>query len=282
MTGAGLVQSVVALSLGALLGIGCSASGTRSFDGGGSGGATGSRDGSSATGGASSGGRGAATGGAANGTGTGGADTGGAGTGGAGSGGRGPGTGGATNGGAGGGGAGTGGVGSGGAGSGGAGSGGRGGATMGTAGAGGRGGIGAGGGAAGAGGGSGVSYAGCSFVGGIDRIAVLKHDTGRDLCAFIVFANGTNTSQITLPAGWRVEYAGAISPAGPCAGRTPALNAVLSTGQTGTASWTSAAPSWPYGVATIDVTLAFAAGAAPIMTSERLQAAAVDVRTPCQ
>ena len=294
-------EKVVVVSLGVLLVVGCGGgTGTPLPDGGGGTGGTasGGRDGAG-TGGAGTGGMGTGgmgTGGAGTGgVGTGGAGTGGAGTGGAGTGGAG--TGGAGTGGAGTGGAGTGGAGTGGAGTGGAGtggtapggssgtggvaSGGRGGSAGGRGGsAGGRGGS-AGG--AGAGGQAAVSYSGCSFVGGVDRVVVGKHDAARDLCVVVVFSNGTNTSQVALPTGWQVEFAFAVSPAGTCTSRFPGVNGVRSTGQSGAASWTSATPSWPYGTATVDVTLTFPSGApAPVMTSELLQATNVDVRNNCQ
>jgi hypothetical protein len=154
----------------------------------------------------------------------------------------------------------------------------------GTVGTGGRGpGGGAGGAAAsgGAGGTASATYTGCSFVGGIDRVAVAKRDGARNLCAVIVFSGGTNTSEVTLRAGWRVEHAfvGAGTAAG-CARRFPPADAAQASRVTGTATWTAAA-SWPYGTANVDVVLHFGPDAGTA-TDEPMRATNVDVAQPCE
>jgi hypothetical protein len=110
---------------------------------------------------------------------------------------------------------------------------------------------------------------------------VAKRDAGRNLCVVIVFANGTNTSQVVLPQSYRIEFAFAFSSGAACTERAPPANSIPATGETGTATWTPGV-SWPYGTANVDVALAFPPGSAGLMTSETIQAAAVDVSALCQ
>jgi len=134
----------------------------------------------------------------------------------------------------------------------------------------------------GAAGSSGVTYHGCSYIGGLDRIAVRKHDPERDLCVLLELKSPTpsnETSDLTLPASWGVNRAIAFWPATPeCSGYGTAPNRVESTAQGGVVSWSGA--SFPDSV-TVDVVLTFPQTAAPVMVAEILQET-LDVRSVCQ
>jgi hypothetical protein len=241
-----LFPAIAAVALGPGLGAGGCGSGQaprpdagaggHRFDSGGAG--TGGAGASA--GGASTGGAGAGTGGAGTGGGTGGAA--------ASTGGAGPGTGGA--------GAGTGGgvAGAAGGGRAGAASGGRGGA----GGAGGAAGTGSGGrgggGDAGGAGGSSVTYTGCTFVGGINRVVIAKRDAARDLCVVLVLGSpATNPFNLTLPPNTGTEYAYAMRAQADCRQRFPPAGMVPAIGGMGSVvSLPTPQPTY-----SIDVTLMF-------------------------
>jgi hypothetical protein len=147
------------------------------------------------------------------------------------------------------------------------------------AGSGGSGSSGASGGA-GASGQVGVSYAGCSFLGNIERIVVAKRDAGRNLCVNLVFSNGTNTSQIRLPQGWKVEFAFTLPGVTTCPLRFPPATRVQAMGVSGSATW-SRGTSRPYVDVSVDATLTFPGGDAGLGTTERLMVTGVDVASGC-
>jgi len=145
----------------------------------------------------------------------------------------------------------------------------------GAAGAGGAAGLGGAGGAA-------VSYSGCNFIGGVDRISVAKRDPARSLCAVIVFADGTsaNPSGVTLPQNWKVEFAFTTTSVGACELRAPPTGAARSTSQTGTASWKTGTAA-PFTTADVDVVLHFT-GDGGAIPDEAIRATGVDVSHACQ
>ena len=51
-----------------------------------------------------------------------------------------------------------------------------------------------------------ISYVGCRFIGGNDRIVVAKRDTSRNLCVNVVFVGpGTPPTGLTLPSSYGLE-----------------------------------------------------------------------------
>jgi hypothetical protein len=131
-------------------------------------------------------------------------------------------------------------------------------------------------GACGDGGSSAVSYLGCSYVGGIDRFVVAKRDTARNLCFSVVLdAPGTTPAGLTLPANLGLEWS-FVGPASPCPARLPSSTRAATT--TGTVTETAGGVGMPSAL-DVDVTLTFAADAAP--ASESLSAHAVDVTPGC-
>ena len=137
-------------------------------------------------------------------------------------------------------------------------------------------------GAGGAGAGTAVSYSGCNFIGGVDRISVAKRDPARSLCAVIVFADGTsaNPSGVTLPQNWKVEFAFITTSVGACELRAPPTGAARSTSQTGTASWKTGTAA-PFTTADVDVVLHFT-GDGGAIPDEAIRATGVDVSHACQ
>ena len=146
----------------------------------------------------------------------------------------------------------------------------------GSAGVGGRGGA-AGGGAGGAGGQPGVSYAGCTFIGGIDRIVVAKRDAQRNLCVVFVLGAPGNPFNLTLPQNWGMESAFAMPATSDCRFRFPPSGSVEANGGTGTV----ALPPTPTPTVDIDVTLTFPPGDAGAGASERLMATGVVAPLGC-
>jgi hypothetical protein len=122
-----------------------------------------------------------------------------------------------------------------------------------------------------------VSYSGCSFVGGIDRLVVAKRDAQRNLCVVLVLDEpGTNPFTVTLPSPWGVEFAFAMPATASCLMRFPPTGSVAAVGVAGTVSLTTT----PSPVTTVDVTLTFPtdAGVGP---SERLTADSVAAALGC-
>jgi hypothetical protein len=230
-------------------------------DAGGTGGA-GSGGAGTGSGGAGAGGTSAGTGGAGTGTGGAGTGTGGAGTGGAGTGG-GAGAGG------------TGGAGSGGRGSGGSSGGGSGGSSGGASG-------GSSGGASGSGGAGGdtISYAGCMFIGGVNRLVIAKRDTARDLCVVLVLASPVtnNPFNLTLPPSMGMEYAYAMPAQADCRQRNLPPGAASAIGGTGSVvSLPTPQPTY-----NVDVTFTFQPDSSiGVGASERLMATSVLASVGC-
>ena len=69
-----------------------------------------------------------------------------------------------------------------------------------------------------------ISYVGCRFIGGIDRIVVAKRDTSRNMCVNVVFVEpGTAPTGLTLPSGYGLESV-SVGPASACPTRQRALD----------------------------------------------------------
>jgi len=129
---------------------------------------------------------------------------------------------------------------------------GAGGGSAGTGGAaGGKGGAGGGG----AGGSGTISYAGCSYVGGINRVVIAKQDTNRNLCVVLVLDSpGTNPFNLTLPQNTGMEFAYAMRAQTDCRQRIPPAGAVSAIGGTGSVvSFPTPQPTY-----NVDVTFMFA------------------------
>ena len=64
-------------------------------------------------------------------------------------------------------------------------------------------------GACGDGGTGAISYVGCRYIGGYDRIVVAKRDTSRDLCVNVVLIDGTTPAPagLTLPPTFTLDSA---------------------------------------------------------------------------
>jgi hypothetical protein len=171
------------------------------------------------------------------------------------------------------GGAGTGGTAIGGAGTGGAATGGAGGIGGGSAGGRGSGGASAGssgGGASGSGGAGGgtITYAGCSFVGGVNRVVIAKRDTARDLCVVLVLDSpGSNPFNLTLPQNTGMEFAYAMPAQADCRQRIPPTGAASAVAGTGSVvSFPTPQPTY-----SVDVTFTFQPNASiGVGASERL------------
>jgi hypothetical protein len=127
-----------------------------------------------------------------------------------------------------------------------------------------------------------VTYLGCTFIGGIDRIVIAKRDVDRDLCFNVVLSSsGTATPGLSTPPGFGLEYA-SVGPAFPCPIRASstmvrASQVVGSIDQT-SGGGVAGSPSR----VSIDVTLSFAPNDAGAPASETLIAQNVDVQPSCQ
>jgi hypothetical protein len=62
-----------------------------------------------------------------------------------------------------------------------------------------------------------ISYVGCRYIGGYDRIVVAKRDTSRDLCVNVVLINGPADASagLTAPPGFTLDSA-TVGPASAC------------------------------------------------------------------
>jgi len=150
--------------------------------------------------------------------------------------------------------------------------------TGGNGGGAGRGGAGGSGGAP-----AGVSYLGCTYGGGIDRVVVSKRDTAANQCLSVALASPVGSAQPTpgldLPAGWRLEGA-TVGPAATCPTRwgTPLAGEI-----TGTISWAELLPgstSYP-ARANADVTVTTPASDGGAAVSERIEGRAINVTPAC-
>jgi len=125
-----------------------------------------------------------------------------------------------------------------------------------------------------------VTYLGCTYVGGYDRLVVSKRDTARDLCFNVVlFDNsGTPTAGLTSPQNFRLEWA-SVGPASACPSRFPQSTSATQT--TGTITQTAGAPGVPQAV-DVDVMMSFGAGNdAGAPATEVLRARGVGVAIAC-
>jgi hypothetical protein len=131
------------------------------------------------------------------------------------------------------------------------------------------------------GGQSSVTYVGCRYVGGYNRIVVAKRDTARNLCFNLALVESPTMQPppgLTLPQPYAVQSA-AVGPASACPTMgvlpTPASQVVGSVSIV-----TLGADTW--GGADVDVTMSFGSNDAGAPPSEQLSARAVDLRKGCQ
>ena len=144
---------------------------------------------------------------------------------------------------------------------------------------------GGGGGGTGGGGGRppGVSYLGCTFIGGINRVVVSQRDSAGNRCLSLAFTQGGSSAQpapgLVLPAGWQLERVTA-GPASSC----PTRNGTSIAGEvSGTVNWAELRPgssNYP-ARANVDVTLKFPASDAGASAMERIEGHYVDVLPSC-
>jgi hypothetical protein len=146
------------------------------------------------------------------------------------------------------------------------------------------GGNGGGAGAGGAGGTpAGVSYLGCTFVGGVNRVVVSKRDTAANQCLSIALMDvGTGaqpTPGLEVPPRWQLDRV-TVGPAASCPTRG---GAALAGEISGTISWAELRPD-PSGYparANADVTVTVPASDGGATASERVAGRAVDVTPAC-
>jgi hypothetical protein len=127
---------------------------------------------------------------------------------------------------------------------------------------------------------SAVSYLGCFFGGGIDRIVVAKRDLARDLCFNVVLDSPGQPppAGLTLPPGFGLERAGS-GPAILCPSRGAV--AVAAASVNGAISVAGGDGSVIPTYVNVAVTLTFAANDAGAPATESLSAQAVGVLPAC-
>ena len=126
-----------------------------------------------------------------------------------------------------------------------------------------------------------VTYLGCTYVGGYDRVVVSKRDTARNLCFNVVLYDnpGTPTAGLTSPQNFRLEWS-SVGPASACPARFPQSTSATQT--LGMITQTSGGVGVPQTV-DVNVTMSFGAGNdAGAPTAELLAATGIDVRPACQ
>jgi hypothetical protein len=132
--------------------------------------------------------------------------------------------------------------------------------------------------ACGDGGQAAVSYVGCTYIGGYNRIVISKRDVARDLCFNVVLVEpGPPPAGLTTPASTGLEWA-TVGPASACPARS-LLNATRASGVTGTV--TEVGTTGQRTAMNIDVMVTFGANDAGAPPAERLSAQNVDVRPGC-
>jgi len=141
------------------------------------------------------------------------------------------------------------------------------------------GGTGGGNGGGGGGGADGGTYAGCRFIGGLDRVVIAKRDGARGECVVLVLVQPGSTSALplALPPNWGVEFAFTMPLSESCLTRFPPSNAIRADGGSGSVTFGDSAPS----SATADVTLTFSSGDTAGASAATLTASAVDVTGGC-
>jgi hypothetical protein len=154
----------------------------------------------------------------------------------------------------------------------------------------GRGGAGAGGvagaGVAGTGGGAGqspIAYAGCTYMGAIDRIVIARRDPLQDVCFNVVLqypTNASGTPGLTLPSGFGLESAIA-GPGNACPSRNaPGTHALAVTGTVTIVDFLAGNSSFPAHV-NADLTLSFGPSDAGIPATEPIVSQDIDVQPYC-
>jgi hypothetical protein len=124
-----------------------------------------------------------------------------------------------------------------------------------------------------------VTYLGCTFTGGINRIVIAKRDIDRDFCFNVVLSSSSTAPPgLSTPPGFGLEYASA-GPAFPCPIRSSptmvrASQVIGSVDQVNGGGIPSRV--------NIDVTLAFSPNDAGAPSGETLIAQNVDVQPSCQ
>ena len=124
-----------------------------------------------------------------------------------------------------------------------------------------------------------VTYVGCRFIGGINRVVVAKRDTARNLCFNLALTESTAQPPpgLTLPALYVIESA-TVGPASVCPTRTPQptpagpITGSVSLVPNGGDAW---------GAADVDVMMTFGSNDAGAPPGEQLSAHGVSLLTPC-
>ena len=125
-----------------------------------------------------------------------------------------------------------------------------------------------------------VTYVGCRYVGGYNRIVVAKRDTARNLCFNLALVESPSMQPppgLTLPSPYAVQSA-AVGPASAC----PTMGA-LPTKASEVVGSVSIVPQGTdtWGGADVDVTMSFGSNDAGAPPSEQLSARGVDLRHSC-
>jgi hypothetical protein len=124
-----------------------------------------------------------------------------------------------------------------------------------------------------------VSYLGCTYVGGIDRIVVAKRDPDRDLCLNVVLSSpGNAPAGLSLPNNFGLESA-AVGPAAYCPSRTaPGTRATQVTGTIDPAA--GGGPGYPPTRVNVDITITWSSdGGSPAIETMSVQN--LDVQSAC-
>jgi hypothetical protein len=123
------------------------------------------------------------------------------------------------------------------------------------------------------------TYEAHGYIGGIDRLTIVKRDPVRDLCFAVQLAGvgGAGTFGITAPFPWQAQAAWAAKGASTC--RSPGQTTVSATKGAGSVAF---GPGNPYPCTVdVDVTLAFARTPPGIPPAEPLRAKNVFVDGFC-
>lgn len=130
--------------------------------------------------------------------------------------------------------------------------------------------------------GNAVSYLGCHFVGGIDRLVISKRDDVADRCLSLILEDGSSmpSTDLVLPERWSLE-AISVGPAEECPTRNGTRVQAGASGSVSLLDPGTGTAGQPTHVAA-DVTLTFSAPVpAGLQATEQLRVDSVDVRAPC-
>jgi hypothetical protein len=129
--------------------------------------------------------------------------------------------------------------------------------------------------------GAGDTYSGCMYVGGFDRLGVIKTSVKNGSCTTLILRDGAGTKDLglTISSGWTVQSAVTWpASAAACTSQTPPAGAINAVSGTGTVTVHSGSTGWTLD---IDAALTFPVGDSGASQSETLQVQAVAPTTGC-